>query len=394
MIVKNVGASVFLLLAFIYVGSKVAEPTIAAVDFKYFWLAGTLWQDGLNPYGPAFLARAREVFLSGSVPPQWAYPPHFRPISEVMALAAFERSAVIWRILFAMAIAGGSLGLFAAIRNVSRFPVYVIMLLLGIALTFSGTAITVTIGQSSALIFLAYCLFVYGYFHHNRMALGLALILLMIKPTYGFIPAFFLLAHLRYFGLIALSAVITIGLSAWGLWGHGLQETFAGLSDAFASYENDSINLAPEMTGLRHLVFLFGGGETSQLLYVLVGSVLAFCIGLFVALRDLSEADRVRAVMLVGLLVLVFAPMHTYDGYFALAVVIPALALSRVETLIFMPLLLVTWRSNNIAAITGWKLAETQTFTGSTLESIATAITLLVFVAVVFARRRSRSFTS
>ena len=389
--IKTAAASVFLLLAVTYIVPKIVEPVIVAVDFKYFWLAGTLWQDGINPYGPAFLERAREIFVSGSVPPQWAYPPHFRPISELMALASFETSAVIWRSFCVVAIAGGTLSLFAAVRETSRFPVYVMMVFVAIALTFSATAATVAIGQSSALIFFGYCLFVYGYLRDMRISLCIALILLMIKPTYGFIPALFLLAHFRYFGLILLSAAITVAISVWGIWGHGIQEITAGLIDSFAKYKYAQINLAPEMTGLRHLVYAVGFGETSQVVYVLVGSTLAFSLGLFTYAKDLAEPDRIRAVVLLGLLMLLFAPMHTYDGCFALAVVVPALALSRLEALICIPLLLITWRSNNLAVVTGLKLEETQTFAGSTLISCASAITLLALAAVLLQQKVPRA---
>jgi len=370
---------IFLLAATLYIGSKVFLPAIGAVDFKYFWLAGDLWQDGINPYGPDFNERGREVFTRGFVPPQWAYPPHFRPISELMALAPFETAAVIWRALFVLAIAGGIFALFVALPKADRPPLYIMLAGLAFTLSLSATAITIAIGQSSALIFLGYCLFVFGYLKENRWSLGIALILMMIKPTYGFIPAFFLLAHFRHFRVIAVSAVITIGLSVWGLWGFDLQETFAGLGEAFAKYKGSRLNSAQEMTGLRHIVYVVSGADTSQLAYVAIGIALAFGIGRFMSANELREHDRLRVVVLLGLVLLVFAPLHSYDGYFVLAVVIPALVLSRAELLICIPLLLITWRSNNLANITGLKLEEARTFTGSTLESFTAAVTLVLF---------------
>lgn len=310
-----------------------------------------------------------------------------------MALAPFEIAAVIWRALFVLSIAGGVTALFLSLPATDRPPFYVILAVLGLSMSLSATAMTVAIGQSSALIFLGYCLFVYGYLKDNRWLLGLALILLMIKPTYGLIPAFFLLAHFRYFHLIVVSALITIGLSVWGLWGLDLQETWAGLSEAFAKYKGSRLNSAPEMTGIRHLVYAFGGGDTSQLVYVALGSALAFGIGRYAQANDVREVDRLRAIVLLGLILLVFAPLHSYDGYFTLAVVVPALAISRIELIVCVPLLLVTWRSNNVAGITGLKLEETRTFPGTTLESFAAVVTLVIFVFVLMRTATIRSRT-
>lgn len=60
------------------------------VDFGYFWLAGDIWNDGRNPYGPAFLERARDVFTSGNEPPQWGNPRHFRLVRSALAIAPVE----------------------------------------------------------------------------------------------------------------------------------------------------------------------------------------------------------------------------------------------------------------------------------------------------------------
>lgn len=384
--IKLIASIACLIVASIYIGLKVFLPPNDAVDFKFFWLAGDLWQSGIVPYGPIYLERAQEVFTVGSVPPQWAYPPHFRPISELLALAPLDLSAYLWRFFNVTAVAGGVILLIWSIRPALRLPVYAALLAVAVALTMSATAISVAIGQSSPLIFLGYGLFAFGYLTNRPAALVIALIVLMVKPTYGFIPAFFLLAQFRYFRTIVIAALITVALSAWGLGGEDIRVVLAHVLDAFSSYTDDRVNSASEMTGLRHLVYLAGLGEISQLAYVLAGSVLAFCLGW--AVRDgAHEADRIRAMMFVGLLLLVFAPLHTYDGYFALAVVIPALALTRAETLACFALLFVTWRSNNLAEVTGMKSAESLVFTGSTLEAFAATLALIA-CAAVFARRR------
>jgi len=383
---QNYVAAILLLIGFIYLTPKVFEPPVGAVDFKYVWLAGDLWLDGISPYGPIFQERAQVIFDGGSIPPQWAYPPHFRPISQLTALAPYETSAIFWRAFLALAIVTGTGLLISAVRTDDRFPVSLAIISLAVSLTLSATAISVSIGQSSALIFLGYCLFVYGYLKCNQPALGLALILLMLKPTYGVIPAFFLLAHFRFFRVIVIAAAVTVALSVWGLLGQGIHETISGVSDAVAKYKFDRINLAPEMTGLRHIVFASGLGETSQFLYILGGIGLAFGLGVWAQAGDPDGSKRIRAVVMLGLLFLLLAPLHTYDGYFALAVALPALGLSRLEAIACMPLLLLTWRSNNLAAVTGFKLPETRVFTGSTIESVAAAATILVFAIILIAR--------
>jgi hypothetical protein len=374
------------MIAIFYLMPKIFNPPLGAVDFKYVWLAGRMWLEGHNPYGPGFYEQAQVVFEGGSTPQQWAYPPHFRPISQFAAIAPYETAAIFWRAFLALAVFGGTGLLIAAVRADGRFPASVAILVLAVSLTFSATAISISIGQSSSLVFFGYCLLIYGYLKNHKGAICLALIIIMLKPTYGVIPAFFLLAHSRYFKVIAIGALITLALSVWGLLGQGINETISGVSDAVGKYATQPVNLAPEMTGIRHVVFACGLGETSQFLYVLCGVIFAFGLGLLVQFGYSSNFNRIRSMVVLGLLVLLFAPLHTYDGYFALAVVVPALALSRLEAIACMPLLLLVWRSNNLATVTGFKLPDTQIFTGSTIEAVAATATFLLFAIMLLAR--------
>jgi hypothetical protein len=388
--IKFLAAIAVLAVSTVYIGSKIFLPPQNAIDFKYFWLAGDLWRDGIIPYAPIFLERGQEVFAGGSVPQQWAYPPHFRPFAEVMAQGPFEVSAYIWRAFNVAFVAGGVLLVVAGMRETLRLEGYVIALAIAVAFTMSGTAISVAIGQSATLIFVAYCAFVFGYLTDRRAIMILALVVLMIKPTYGIIPAFFLLAHWRYFSTLFIAGSVTVALSVWGLWGADLPAVVKYVAAALEKYATAPVNGAADMTGIRHLIYLTPVGETSQFIYALLGACLAFALGWFVDRGGIVGLNRMRGVSFLCLVMLVFAPMHTYDSYTALALVLPALALSRVEMISSLGLLLVFWRSNNVAEISGLRLPETLYFTGSTLESLASGAVFLILIGYLIYTNRAR----
>lgn len=387
--VTHITAFLLLLIAAAYIVTKVMLPWGSAVDFRYFWLAGDLWNSGQSPYGPSFLNRARDVFDTGNVPPQWGYPPHFRPVSAVLALAPVDVSAHLWRAFGVLAILAGVLLLIAGIQPWRQIPIWGYMLLLTAALTMSASATSITIGQSAPLIFLGYALFVCGYLRDRPGMLILAMVIIMVKPTYGAIPCFFLLFQLRYLGTVIIAAILTLLLSAWGLWGQDLQVVIGQILEAFASYKDAPVNGAAEMTGLRHLVYAAGFGDRSQLVFVLTGCGLACLLGATLNRRHATDPARLRAVVLLGLLTVVFGPLHTYDGFFVLAIAIPALALSRVEIAAGAVLFLATWRSNNLATVTGLRLPDSTYFPGSTIEALA-ACGILVLLLIVQAARGRR----
>lgn len=370
-----------------YILPKSFAPAWRVTDFKYFWLAGELWGQGVSPYGSDYFEAARSAFERGSVPKRWAYPPHFRFITEPVAWMDFETAARVWRMLLVLSIAAGAALLVATARTHARaFPLWLAPLVAGLALTMTATAHSVSIGQSSPPVFLAYCVLLWGYVTERRLPVIVALVVMMIKPTYGLTPALFLLGQFRWWLPLFSAGALTLALTGLAILGTPPLEVVTGILDAFESYEGSAANAATSMNGIRHLIAISGGGDVSQLVVLGTGGAVALALGAWTK-GAANTSRRLRAVILLTLVILLFAPLHTYDGYYVLAVTVPALALGRLSALVGIGLFLLTWRSGNLGAITGLHPAENLSFQGATIESLAALLAALVLATVLLGRQ-------
>src|ERR1700722_16637099 len=68
------------------------------LDFRVIWLAGSIWADGQNPYGPVFAARYVQEF-GAALPVSWLYPPYWYPLAVSFGLLPFTISNVIWNLV-------------------------------------------------------------------------------------------------------------------------------------------------------------------------------------------------------------------------------------------------------------------------------------------------------
>lgn len=54
----------------------VVAPT-REVDFRFFWLAGKLWETGIDPYSESFRQIGADILPPGNVVIYWFYPPQW-----------------------------------------------------------------------------------------------------------------------------------------------------------------------------------------------------------------------------------------------------------------------------------------------------------------------------
>ena len=133
-----------------YFGAKIlgAGDTI---DFKYIWLAGELWSEGVNPYTEVYVARGEEAFVGLNPPTFWVYPPNWWPIATGSAVLSYETAGLLWRILSVVCL---FLGCFVITKSLPNLPFWVHIAFWGVAATMSATAITLSLGQTSMVCLL------------------------------------------------------------------------------------------------------------------------------------------------------------------------------------------------------------------------------------------------
>ena len=180
-------------------------------DYQFIWLAGTMWNDGLDPYSEEY-GRLGIALFEGVYPPKvWFYPPSWWPIATLTALTSFETGIVIWRGTSALCLI---VGVHIVLRAYGRFvaPVSVLRAaaFFAFACIMSATPMALWIGQTSFLSFLGAALFISAYLGDRRVLMICALFLLMLKPQIGLPFCFFLLARRAWWPSLVAGAVVSV----------------------------------------------------------------------------------------------------------------------------------------------------------------------------------------
>lgn len=292
-------------------------------DFRYFWLAGRLWADGVSPYGPVFAETGARLIREGHVPEIWPYPPNlWLPsiaigslpladawaawlVAEVAALAA--ASAVLaWGLPAGMVPGGGSR---PALARLAFFCGHLALLA-----TVEATHLAVYVGQSALFVYLGATMLLAGVARgQGRLAVA-GLVLVCMKPQVGAVLALALLVSGRGgAGTVLRAAAVSLVLILPPMavrptvvldWLHTL-----------GAYDGATLaNMAVAMTGLRHLLWMAAGWDIGNI----PAMVATLAVALAVALRLRDEAargptGRVRLLVAEVLVVLALAPLHMYD---------------------------------------------------------------------------------
>ena len=82
------GAALLAALSVFYIASKSIFSGSEAFEFKYFWLAGKIWNDGGNPYDENYQEIGRAVFESAQAPLHRVY-------LVILNFKPFEHSTVL-----------------------------------------------------------------------------------------------------------------------------------------------------------------------------------------------------------------------------------------------------------------------------------------------------------
>lgn len=374
------GVAMVLAVAAAYLGPKIFDNA-DTVDFKYIWLAGSLWREGLNPYADVFREQGGVIFAGANHPQFWVYPPNWWPIATGFSALPYEPARMVWRVASAGALL---IGCFSVSRTLRRqdisMPEWRHILFWGICATMSATAVTVNLGQTSLLAFLGICLFIAAMLRQDRAMMVAALVILALKPTLGMVLLVALLPARFWWGAILAAGVITLAMAASALVQDGVGNVLGAMLDRLGEYGREAVNSPPEMTGLRHLVDRFAGVELGTLSCIGLGMIASFLTGIL-AQREAASRDLPEILALLLVVTAVFVPMHTYDLIFVALLFVLSAGLPRVMQSLFVLGVLLLWRANNFEMLTGLTDPETIYSKGSLLSSVVLLSMLIALIA-------------
>ncbi|SPH16962.1 hypothetical protein DEA8626_00476 [Defluviimonas aquaemixtae] len=360
-------------------------------DFRYFWLAGKLWADGVSPYGPIFAEAGARLITEGHIPEIWPYPPNLWMPAIGLSPFSLNTAWHIWLVFELAALLAASavlaLGLpasmipGAALRpRLARLALFCLHLMLVAAL--EATHLAVYVGQSALFVYLGTAMLVAGLARSWRGLAVAGLVLVFMKPQVGAAVAIGLIMSGRAgFRILLTAALVSVLLIVPPMMVKGavVLDWLGTLGD----YDGVTLaNMAVAMTGIRHLVWIFGQIDIGNI--PAMGITLA--VGVAVALRvraawprEGADAGRVASDLVVAeiLVLLAFAPLHMYDfvlfGIGVLAVIGPQgprLAAAVLAAAVFVK------PTDIFVALSG--VHPSSFFPGSTFTTVGALILLLV----------------
>lgn len=359
-------------LAMVYILPK-ALSTADGLDFRLVWLAGSMWSTGADPYSAAFLARYVEAFGPGPVTHFWVYPPHWFPLAVPLSHLPFAAAVVTWKLLSVLALIAGTWLTALALDRVKPLPLF----LGGLSLVcfMQGTAVAISIGQTSTLLLLALGLLLFGLARSNTPAMMAAIVLGSLKPNIGITIAAMVLAR-GFWQPIVGSLAIIVAAAVPVFTSNGTLATLKSFASNIERYSGPGLdaNNPPDLTGISHIFDL----ATGQAIPSIGLALAAALISLLVCWR--APRDQVPNLVKVNLCVailLVLTPLHSYDMMLVVVVAMAAMSMRHASRWIVLAGVALMARSANLAILTGLHHPRTTIFMGSLIDSIG-----LVTIAV------------
>lgn len=280
------------------------------VDFRFFWLAGRLWQMGYDPYSDAFRALGEATLPAGNEVLYWFYPPQWWIISRGLALFDLPTALAIWRLASSGIILLGSFWMALRLLPVAEWRSAAAAAIAGYAALIEPTANLLAFGQSSAPIFLAMAMIVVGYCRSSTMLVAIGMALFSLKPQVGAI-VFLMLAMVPATRLAALIgvAIAAIGclpqIASFGVVA-SIQEYLANLSQWGTLGSNTMLT----SSGPFHLLArLMPGTIMPHLQFLVAIPLLGWCA---IIMRERPD-DRVPPMALFSSALVAVIPLHIYD---------------------------------------------------------------------------------
>jgi uncharacterized membrane protein YhaH (DUF805 family) len=363
------------------------------VDFRFFWLAGYLWGQGIDPYSADYQALSSTVLPEGNRTPAWVYPPHWWAICRAFALVSIDQAVVIWRLLYGAMLIGGTWMLATSLfADRGRAASLIAAASAGVVCLLEPTAIALSLGQSAAFAYLGLCLLVAGFVRRSRTIDVVAILLLSLKPQLGLPIILALLLLRRYWMPIALATVAGVVLALPQFVAFGPIATFEQLLGSLAGYSGAGLSAAENPnapvagTGIMNLVgHVYAGASTAP------GFALAIMLALFagIAIRRFPD-KQLPAMLLLVCVVISITPLHSYDLGLLVVPVLMFFSLDRSFGYAALPAIFLALRPGKLEAMLGVPLYGNGVSAGAIGLSIAALWLLLLAVWVFLSGARVR----
>jgi hypothetical protein len=383
---------VFLVVPLVVAGAyllwKAADPD-PSVDFKYLWFAGKLWSDGISPYGSDYRTLARDFFVGTNVPAWMVYPPSWYPLARLLAAAPYELADQIWRALNGLCIVIGAAIIATSFNRVTatnrRWPYVVFGVLLGLG---SATAIALSLGQTTPLLFIGLALFLRGYLLEQKWAVAAGLLILMLKPNFGLPFVVFAMATRFYWPSVLAAGIVSVLMALPAVLPHGIMTIGRDYAGLLRSYGSVPVNAPPSLSGLANLVHTALSHTLGS--FLCVGLAIAAAVTIAASMKiagrhaQLSHEARISGILLLVATTVLLVPMHTYDLILVTPVALATATSVRWATWGNAGILVglaVIFRANNLAAVSGLTSPEETHFAGSGLASAALLLIVMGMTA-------------
>ena len=377
------------------VGMAVERAGEPGYDFRYFWVAGKVWAQGISPYGGPFIEAAPRLITSGNIPEIWPYPPNLWLPSVGLALFDIETAWQIWLAIQFLAIVSASAALafwlpltrvsVALSQSIEITRLGFCCLHIAFMASLEAMHLSVFVGQISVLVYLCVALILCGLARgwHGLVIVGLAVT--YMKPQIGAVLAVALMLSGRQgVRLVVASALVSLVLIMPPMlvkatvvldWLHEIG-AYDGITLA---------NMAVAMTGIRHLLWIFTAtdiGNTPALGITLFASSVVALFLRRAAGRNGQPWPVLATDMIIAqvLVIMAFSPLHMYD-FVLIGIALPMLVQARGPRLVaaiigvsmfVKPTDVFVWLQGHRA---------TSFFPGSTMATIGALILLLVVLA-------------
>lgn len=390
------------IVALVYLGFKTYQVADRpGYDFRFIWLAGDLWLEGINPYGDAYEPAGIERISQGHVPTLWPYPPTWWIFSTPFGALNLYDANVAWNMINIVFVVGGIMLLSNAFvvafpeknaKLTARFggwaAVVVFCIVLFLFSVLEATAILFSVGQTTLFACFGIALMLWSRVRKVIWLEALGLALVLLKPQIGLQYAILLLlldARSRQTALLA--GLFSIGLMVPAMF----TEPFV-IFDFIRNVSNydgfTDANLPLSMTGIRLVLFEFLGTDIGNLAAVAcaLAAIILTCAGPMRLSRSQNPAIHSWQVISLSTAVIVaVAPLHIYD-FVLLVVPLPLLfCATRLGAFFAVAGAALIWRSENLAALTRFHDLDVEIFPGSRLATIG-AILFLIGVAMTVAQ--------
>lgn len=375
------GALVLLPISYLLV--KVLLDRSDTVDFKYFWLAGHVWSRGIDPFTSAYAEIGDRLFVGKNRPPMFFYPPNWYLPARLLALIPYESAVLPWRILSVMLVVL-SLKFWLDIYQAAgfRFRLSALAIFYSSALASTATAMAISMGQTSPLIFFGMSLFFKAKAENRRLLMVAALWLLMLKPNVGLLFCIVLIPSLVWWPSLIAAAAVTIASSLPALLPFGLVETLSRAVAGLGQYDAYDVNNPTSTTGLRNLIYYISGMNVSAFALASAAYVSAFAaaaIGCWRTRKMVTPSNRrvdSENCLYIALAASILS-LHTYDLIILAPLALLCYANGWKVALGISACLLVLIRGKNIAALLGLLDQASTYFPESYFYSLFLTIILL-----------------